>query len=118
MEIHTKFKEFIDYLNSLQLKDRDLYEQYAMMKNATKVLDERVKELQGMIADVMLDLGVDKQEFDYGTFSIATRKTYRYSQALEQRENQLNEELENDKQKERESGVATCEEKKGLLFRS
>ena len=106
--IHTKFKEFIDYLDSLNLNDGDLYEQYAMMKNATKVLDERTEELQGMIVEEMERIGVDKQTFPYGTFSATSRKNWKYTENVE---NKLLE-IKSLKKKEEESGVATFEIKK------
>lgn len=111
--IHTKFKDFIDYLSSLTLKDRDLYEQYAMMKNASKVLDERTTELQEMILEEMNRIGVEKQKFEYGSFSITERKTWKYTDDVKQKETEFKEA----KKSEEESGTATCEIKKGLLFR-
>ena len=112
--IHKKFKAFIDYLNSLTLKDRDLYEQYAMMKNAASVLDERIKELSEMIVGEMSEtIGVEKQTFKYGTFSLTHRKSYTYSDKVKEKEEQL----KALKKKEEESGKAKVEIKTGLLFR-
>lgn len=113
MEIHDEFKKFLDYLNSLTLKDRDLYEQYAMMKNAIKVLDERVEELQGMIVGEMQEMKLEKQQFEYGTFTVTNRKTFKYSELVKEEEQKV----KALKKSEEESGVATFEEKQGLLFR-
>ena len=113
MEIHKQFKEFIDYLNSLSLKDKDLYEQYAMMKSASGVLDERMSELAGMIIGEMELSGVEKQTFPYGTFSQTERKTWKYSEDIENKNTALKEA----KKLEENSGEATYEIKKSLLFR-
>jgi len=113
MELHDKFKEFLDYLNSLKLRDRDLYEQYAMMKNAIKVLDERTEELQAMILEEMDALKVEKQKFAYGTFSITSRKSFKYSDLVKVKDA----EVKALKKVEEEDGTATFEEKKSLLFR-
>lgn len=113
MNIHNKFSEFVDYLNTLELKESDLYEQYAMMKNATKVLDERIEELQTLITEEMERMKLEKQQFAYGTFTITNRKTFKYSEVVKEKEV----EVKALKKQEEESGVATFEEKKGLLFR-
>ena len=113
MDTHKKFKEFLDYLISLKLRDADLYEQYAMMKNATKVLDERIEELSEMIIGEMETIGVVKQVFDYGTFTQSERKTWKYSEQVEL----LNAKLKETKKKEEENETATFEIKKSLLFR-
>jgi len=113
MDIHKKFHEFVEYLNSLKLRDADLYQQYAMMKNAIKVLDERVEELSEMIVGEMETTGVVKQTFDFGTFTQSERKTWKYTEQVET----LNQKLKETKKKEEESGVATFETKKSLLFR-
>lgn len=113
MDIHKKFHEFIEYLNSLKLRDADLYEQYAMMKNAIKVLDERVEELSEMIIGEMETTGVTKQTFPYGTFTQSERKTWKYTEQVEL----LNAKLKETKKKEEENETATFEIKKSLLFR-
>lgn len=113
METSEKFKEFIDYLNSLTLKDKDLYAQYYMMKSASKILDERTDELQSMILEEMNALGVEKQKFEYGSFTVTERKSWKYSDDVKEKELTFKEA----KKKEEEDGIATCEIKKGLLFR-
>lgn len=111
--INTKFVEFIDYLNSLDLKDADLYEQYSMMKNATKVLDERIDELQGMIFDEMKRLKVEKQVFEFGQFIITQRKTFSYTENVEK----LNNSLKELKKKEEQEGIAKLEIKENVMFK-
>lgn len=113
MDIHEKFHEFVSYLNSLKLRDRDLYEQYAMMKNASSILDERTSELQSMILEEMKELGVEKQQFPYGGFTVTSRKTFTYTPAVKEKE----QEVKDLKKKEEEDGVATFEIKNGLLFK-
>lgn len=113
-ETHQKLRDFVEYLNSLDLNQSDLYEQYMAMKNAQKVLDERIEEIQGLITSEMESLGVQKQTFPYGTFSLTERKTWKYTEAIEK----LSETLKTAKKSQEESGEANFEIKKSLTFRS
>lgn len=113
MENILLFNKFIDSLNSMNLNDSDLYEQYSIMKNSAKVLAERIDEISDMILEEMNRIGVDKQKFEYGTFTRATRTKYIYSDAVKSKEQEVKEL----KKEEESSGVAKVEETQYLSFR-
>lgn len=125
MEIQKFFSEYVEQLNKLNLKDNDLYVQYASMKNAVKVLEERIDELNGMIKEEMeVTLGVEKQKFAFGTFSIGKKSTYRFSDTIKKLEDELKikvdelkKPIEEEKSKEIEKGIAVEEIKTNLIFR-
>lgn len=112
----TEQNKFIDYINSLndmELKDKGLYQQYSMMKAAAKVLDERVDEINQLIVEEMERLGVERQTFEYGVFSLTSRKKWKYSPDILSKEREVKEL----KKREEDEGKATFEETKSLLFR-
>lgn len=125
MEIQKFFSEYIQQLNKLNLKDNDLYVQYASMKNAVKVLEERIEELNGMIKEEMeKTLGVEKQKFPFGTFTIGKKSVYKFSENIKKLEeefktkvDELKKPIEEEKQKEIEEGIAIEEIKTNLIFR-
>lgn len=112
-DIHLTFNSFIDKLNALDLTDADLYVQYAVMKNAAKVLAERIQEINGLIMEEMDRLKVEKQQFDYGTFSVTERKKWTYPALILKAE----EKLEARKLQSQKDGKATVEITKSLMFR-
>ena len=83
--------DFIKKLNEMDLKDRDLYQQYSVMKNASKVIDTRIEEISQYILDEMNRIGEIKKEFDFGKFTIVPKKTYKYTDAVEIAAKQLKE---------------------------
>ncbi len=109
----TKIKEFIESLNTMTLKDKDLYEQYMFMKSASRVIDERIDEVGNMIVEEMNRVGEIKKEFEFGKFTIGSRKSYKYSPKVEE----LNEKVKVQKKIEEEDGTAEVTEKNYLLFK-
>lgn len=109
-----KFRDFYKGLSEFACNGTDLYQQYAMMKIATKMMEERIDELNEYIVDEMKDKELEKQQFEFGSFSLSTRKTYKYTEAV----NSLADKLKAQKKAEEESGEATLEEKKSLLFKA
>lgn len=107
------FRNYIDTLNGMELKDKDLYTQYAMMKNAYKILSDRIDELSEIIVEEMRREGSIKKEFDYGKFSLSKRTKWTYSEEVEK----LNISLKETKKKEEDEGIATREETEYLNFR-
>lgn len=108
-----KIKEFVDYLNEKELKDRDLYIQYAEMKNAQKILDERIDEINQIILEQMVEQGEEKKVFDFGGFTVGKRATWKYTEAVKEIEDKVKEV----KKEEQEKGLATKEEKPYLIFK-
>lgn len=107
------FRGYIETLNSMELKDKDLYTQYAMMKNAYKILADRIDELSEIIVEEMKREGSIKKEFDYGKFSLTKRAKWTYSEEVEK----LNTSLKETKKKEEDEGIAVKEETEYLNFR-
>ncbi len=113
-ETQELFTRFVSTLKTKELSGRDLYEAYASYKIASKTLAEYADELNGLIMEEMLALGVDKQEFEFGKFTKGVRSTWEYnSPELYQKEKEIKKlktELE-------ENGTATKVEKPYLLFK-
>lgn len=113
MDKQLIFKNYIDGLNSMELKDKDLYQQYAMMKSAKSVLEERIEELNKIIFEEMQKTGERKKTFDYGGFTIVPKEKWSYSDAVKSKENEVKEL----KKKEQDEGVANMETSEYLLFK-
>lgn len=103
---------FIDKLNTLDLKGRDLHVQYAVLKSAEKKIAERVEEIGGIILEEMKAVGEVKKEFDFGRFTVVKKESYVYSASI----SDLNDQLKEMKKSEVEEGIAQVEEKEYLLF--
>lgn len=110
---YIDIKNFIDKLDTMDLKDRDLHQQYAILKSATKKIDERVDEIGGIILGEMKVLGEIKKEFDFGKFTVVKKTSYKYSENVDT----LATGLKELKKKEEEEGIANKEEKEYLLFK-
>lgn len=109
----TNIKEFLDYLNDKQLRGKDLFEQYSEMKNAKKVIEDRIEEINALIMEEMNESGETKRIFDFGGFTIVPKLTWKYSEKVKEEEARV----KALKKQEEESGVAVSEEKKYLLFK-
>jgi hypothetical protein len=108
-----KIKEFLDYLNEKELKDVDLYTQYAEMKNAHRVLGERMEEINSIILEEMLARSENQKKFDFGNFTVVKKPVWKYSDVVKGIETTLKE----IKAKEQKEGVAVKEESNYLLFK-
>ncbi|MDE2106965.1 MAG: hypothetical protein KGL39_57655 [Patescibacteria group bacterium] len=91
----------------------ELYDTYAMLSAEMKVLEAKMDIAKEEIMRDLQDNKLSKfQNADKGTFSIVTRKTYKYTDQVESIKKQLK-----DKQKEEEeTGVAQCSESQSLRF--
>ncbi len=92
---------------------KELFKEYADVKNEIKVLTAKAKEIEESVTGEMNKEEVDKVESDFGTFYFTTRKKWTYSDAVTSVEKTVKE----TKKKEEEDGTATAEETKSLTFR-
>lgn len=111
--MNENFIKFLGDIKSMNITGKELYQQYYLCKNAIRVLEEHSSELNQLILDEMNELGVEKQEFDFGKFTKAGRTKWEYSPQVFQAEKNVKE-LKN---KEQEEGVATKTETYYLLIK-
>lgn len=77
-------------------------------------LDAISPEVVAILEDAQQTVGVDQIETDKGKFYFTTRKSWKYTDAVKAKE----EEVKELKKTEEETGVATCEESKSLTYRA
>ena len=111
--MNENFIKFLEEIKSMNITGKELYQQYYLCKNAVRVLEEHASELNQLILDEMNELGVEKQEFDFGKFTKASRTKWEYSPQVFQAEKNVKE-LKN---KEQEEGIATKIETNYLLIK-
>ena len=94
--------------------NKELLESYANLKQQEKVIAEEIAKINPLILAEIDAAGVDKIDAkDLGTFSIAKRKTWKFSTDVELAEEGLDEL----KSQEKAKGIATATEKPYLLFK-
>lgn len=94
--------------------NKELLESYANLKQQEKAIAEEIAKINPLILAEIDAAGVDKVEAkDIGTFSIARRKTWKFSKDVVLAEEGLDEL----KYQEKANGVATAVEKPYLLFK-
>lgn len=87
--------------------------EYARLKLQEREIAEKIKELNPVIQDGMIHLGLDKQPTNLGDFIIIKRKYWKYSETCEAMRQGLK-----DKEADEEArGIATFTEKPQLQFR-
>ena len=89
---------------------QNIYERYAEIKKTKKLLEEEEKEL----AKEILEKIDDRERFTFGTFTRATKTSYKYSDKV----NSLKEEVKMVEIDEREQGIAKEVKSHYLLFTS
>ena len=113
---------------------KELFTKYAQIKSDIKRLTSEAKELEPLVLEDMIKAEAERVRSDMGLFSITKSLTWKFSDAVTDIEEILNEELattiklleesqaekkkfiEATKEKEREDGIATFTEKVGLRF--
>jgi len=93
--------------------EKETFKQYASIKNQIKELTAEAKELEPELTAEITKAGIDVVKTEFGTFSITKRKTWTYSGDV----TELEDKVKIQKKEEEEKGVATFEEKTGLMFR-
>ena len=78
-------------------------QEYAEVKAQIKELTDKESVLKQEIIEDMESKGLSKDETEFGTFSIASKKTYTYSDKV----NDLAEKVKIAKHKEEQKGIAT-----------
>lgn len=94
--------------------DKKTLARYAELKVSISEMNDELDLLKDEIVAGMKEVGADKLDADYGTFSLASKKTWKYSPAVES----LNEQLDTTKKQEQADGTAECEENKYLVFKA
>jgi len=97
-----------------QSLDPDLLRRYAAARAKQDVIVAELKELSMEIVENFDAIGKTKQPTSLGTFSLASRKSWKYSPAIEEAE----EVVEKMKGEEQQRGVAQYEETRYLKFSS
>ncbi len=92
----------------------DVYKEYAETKQLIKGLEARLKELNPLILQEVLQADKKTVENEYGRFYSQTKKSWSYSETVDE----LKEELEMRKVKEQENGTAEVEEVETLYFKT
>ena len=91
----------------------ELFKQYRDVKMKISSLEDEAKVLNSAILGELQKAGKDKEEFDFGKFSVATRNNYKYTEKVEEME----EKVKLAKLKEVEKGIATNNKTSYLLFK-
>jgi len=95
--------------------NKDLLQQYANLKEQEKVIADEIAKINPLILAEIQAAEVDKVEAkDIGTFSLAARETWKYSENVVLAE----EGLEELKLAEKRDGTATSTEKPYLVFKA
>ena len=90
-----------------------LSEQYADITKQIKLLEEQRSEIGQKLIDYLLENNIKKQPTEYGTFTIATRKVWKYTDEVKK----LELEYKTLKNREEKLNIATFTEKPYLLFK-
>lgn len=91
---------------------KDIFKKYADIRLELAALEEQESLLKGEILQSLEDKGKDKEETDFGTFSVRSKKTWTYSKKVQK----MQDDLKIQKYTEEQKGVATAEEKSYLAF--
>ena len=92
--------------------NKEIYQQYAKIKNQIKALEAEAKELEPQIVE---DMGEEKSiSTTIGSFYITKRKSWTYSQAL----NELASGLRIKQIMEQSNGTAKSKESQSLIFKA
>lgn len=89
-----------------------LYRQYAALMEQMKLLEDEKETLKTEIISQLGKEGTDKVETDWGKFTIAGRKSWKYSDKVLA----LSERVKLAKIREEEKGIATSTETKYLVY--
>jgi len=93
---------------------KDILNEYARTKTEAKIIEAKLDELNFQVLTIMEDSGAEEAELpEYGKLSLGSRRTWVYTQDLQNEEKNLKEAKKNE---ERE-GHATYTEKKFVLFK-
>ena len=93
--------------------NKELLQQYANLKEQEKTIAEEISKINPLILKEIQDAGADKISTEFGAFSVAKRKTWKFSEEVVMCE----EGLEELKKQEMANGKATAVEKPYLMFK-
>jgi len=90
-------------------------QQYAELKQQKKEIDAKLKELEKTVFTEVMAVDGEKLATPYGTFSIFTKKVYKYSDELLAKELNVKESIKLLKKEEELKGKAVLDQIKSIL---
>lgn len=93
--------------------NESILERYSEIKRAKKELEEEEKALKQQIEEVMQEEGKDREDTSFGTFTMAHRTYWKYTDKVKD----LEEKVKLKKVEEEEKGLATPNETVYLVFK-
>lgn len=91
---------------------KELYKEYALLESEYKRLESKREDLRVRILADMLQSDASKVDTDFGSFTVAKRIRFEYSDAVKK----LEEKVKITKGREEKKGVAVRKESKYLLY--
>ena len=97
---------------------QETFVKYAEIKNKIKSLTDEAKELESKVLKELAKENLATYQTEFGTFSVTTRKTWKYSEKFEEMESTYKAMLKAAQTTEQEKGIAKAEVVEGLTYRS
>jgi hypothetical protein len=95
-------------------QEKDILQEYAKIKQEIKLLESKAEELNPKVLEVMRGAEVEEIEIgEIGKLSLGSRRTWKYSQKLQEKEK----ELKAEKKVEEQTGLADYQEKHYVIFK-
>lgn len=94
--------------------EKNKFKRLAAIQAKKDALEDEEKELRAVCLAIIQKAGVDRVEADYGVFSVMKRKTWAYSTAVADAQQEIFEL----KKSEEESGAATCTTSESLRYQA
>jgi hypothetical protein len=91
----------------------ELLKEYAEISKTIALLEKQKEEKKDLVLASLKENAVDTYRSEFGTFSIGTRKTYKYTEVTDR----LVEAVKISKKLEEENGTAEVKETEYLTFR-
>jgi hypothetical protein len=92
---------------------KNIYKDYAQLRRDIALFEEREVALRAMILKDMQDNKMVKEEFEFGKFTVGSRKNYTYSKKIKDMEDKV----KIAKNKEVEQGKAKVQETNYVVYK-
>jgi hypothetical protein len=92
---------------------KNIYKDYAQLRRDIALFEEREEALRAMILKDMQDNKMVKEEFEFGKFTVGSRKNYTYSKKIKDMEDKV----KIAKNKEVEQGKAKAQETNYVVYK-
>lgn len=93
--------------------NKELFKKYEKLENEYREIEIRKNELREEIVKEMIKNKLDKAETDFGSFTVAYKKSWIYSKSI----SKIEDKLKMAKIKEQEKGIAESSETEYLLYK-